>query len=220
MGKAAFPNFSFDCLNCLKVCNTNSHTYIHSNPSNYSQLSRCLAEEPMACGSPICKEGSHGESLPFHGIQQPRYPYLLFNEYLTSPAPSFHYAMLLPSAIAHNPTHSYSPQENTSSLALLFGANTSPTSTHSQPLSSSLSYLPTITTVPDSLPAVILTGDSTDTTLPPLCPPTELRHSHSVDFLDLLNKTVLPLSSPKENNPHSQWMPTPDRPRMFPRKLY
>jgi len=77
-GRTAFPNFSFDCL---KVCNTNSHAYIHSNPSNYSQLSRCLAEEPMACGSPMCKEGSHGESLPFHGIQQPRYSHLFTFNY-------------------------------------------------------------------------------------------------------------------------------------------
>ena len=99
-------------------------------------------------------------------------------------------------------------------IVMLFGANTNPsqppsTSTHSHPPSSTHSHLPPIT---DSLPAIILL---LTTALPPCCPPTEIDGApQSSDFLDLLDNGKDSACSSK------QWMPTPDRPRKFPRKLY
>ena len=100
---------------------------------------------------------------------------------------------------------------------MLFAASATPstsTSTHSHPPPSTQSLLPPIT---DSLPAVILAADdATATMLPPLCPPTEIDCGlQSSDFLDILDK-----SDNSAATSSKQWMPTPDRPRMFPRKLY
>ena len=48
------------------LAHTHTHTRTHSDPSNYSQLSRCLAEEPMACGSPLA------EGVACYGVQPTR----------------------------------------------------------------------------------------------------------------------------------------------------
>ena len=89
---------------------------------------------------------------------------------------------------------------------MLFGANTNP----SQPPSTSThSHLPR-TPFQLSLAA----DNSTATILPPLCPPTDIDSAtQSSNFLDLLDNGENSACSSK------QWMPTPDRPRMFPRKL-
>ena len=55
----------------------------------------------------------------------------------------------------------------------------------------------------------------TATMLPPLCPPTEIDHApQSTGFLDLPDNGKDSACSSKQR------MPTPDRPQMFPRKLY
>ena len=163
----------------------------------------------------VCESGSHPSMC---GVSHLTHQLFVSTLYASLRALIY---ISLSTAVTHTHPHSYFPQENTpnlGSLVMLFGDNTNPsqppsTSTHFQPPSTSThSHLPPIT---NSLPAIILAADDTTATmLPPLCPPTDIDSAtQSSDFLDLLDNGEGACSS-------KQWMPTPDRPRMFPRKLY